>query len=94
MSLFDNIQFAYPQFFWLLLLIPAMLLWQWKVASAKKVRLKLSSDDGFQNYQPSFRQSLVFMPFLFRLLSVICIIIALARPQSSSHKDKVTCRVL
>ncbi len=90
MSLFDNIQFAYPQFFWLLLLIPAMLLWQWKVASAKKVRLKLSSDDGFQNYQPSFRQRLVFMPFLFRLLSVICIIIALARPQSSSQAQQVS----
>jgi Ca-activated chloride channel family protein len=90
MDYFNHIQFAYPQFFWLLLLIPAMLLWQWKVMAGKKVSLMIPTHQGFKNYQATLRQKLSFLPLLFRILTVAAIIIALARPQSSSKAQQVT----
>lgn len=90
MEYFNNIHFAYPQFFWLLLLIPLLLLWHWKVNSKKKVSLKISTDEGFKNYQPTLRQKIGFTPLVLRLLTVASIVVALARPQSSSRGQEVT----
>lgn len=90
MDYFNNIHFANPQFFWLLLLIPLLLVWHWKVNKKKKVSLKISTDEGFKNYHPTFRQNLNFLPLTFRLLSVASVVVALARPQSSSKGQQVS----
>lgn len=90
MNLFSNVQFANPQFFWLLLMVPLLILWQWRIGSKKKVNLQLSSSDGFQNYKKTFRQNIGWLPFFSRLMAVMLIVIALARPQSSSQAQEVT----
>ncbi len=90
MNLFSNVQFANPEFFWLLLLLPLLVFWRWKVISKKKVNLQLSTDVGFSNYQKTFRQKLGWVPFASRLLAVALMVIALARPQSSSQAQEVT----
>jgi Ca-activated chloride channel family protein len=41
-------------------------------------------------YMPSFRQRLLFLPFLLRMMAIALIILALARPQSSSSGQNIT----
>lgn len=90
MNLFSNVQFADPQFFWLLLIVPLLLVWQWRIGSKKKVNLQLSTNEGFSNYKKTFRQHFGWLPFVLRLLAVVLMVVALARPQSSSQAQEVT----
>lgn len=82
---FKNITFTQPLFFWLLLLIPVLIYWY----SVKNVRMHSSLKVSTLNRTGlgSVKSSLRATPFVFKLLSLICIIIALARPQTSNEKQ-------
>jgi len=84
-----GIHFANPEFFYLLIIIPAMAAWY--IIKQKKLNpfLKLSSTEGFSNYKPTLRQIFRHGLFVLRILAVALIITALARPQSSSSKKSV-----
>ena len=77
--MFDNIEFANPQFFWLLLLLPLALLWYLFKHKEEQAPLKISSIKGFNvsNWASRLRPVL----FALRLLALASIITALARPQ-------------
>lgn len=85
-----DIQFANPDFFWLLLLLPLAALWYFFKRSEQTPSLKISSIKGFnsQGILPKLK------PFLFvlRLLALASIIVAIARPQTKdiSTKTKTT----
>ncbi len=85
-----DIVFARPEAFYLFILLPLMLLWQWRVLRAKRTNLTISSTQPFAGYRLTPRQKFGWTPLLLRLLCVSAIIVALARPQSSSKGQNVT----
>ncbi len=88
--MFENISFANPQFFWLLLLLPVAMLWYFFKRREQTASLKISSIKGFPkgSILPKLKPAL----FLMRLLALVAIIVALARPQTEdiSTKTKTT----
>ncbi|WP_420320726.1 vWA domain-containing protein [Flagellimonas sp.] len=77
--MFENIEFANPQFFWLLLLLPVALLWYFFKRKEQSASLKISSIKGFT--VGSLASKLRPLLFVLRLLALAAIITALARPQ-------------
>ncbi|MEK6153019.1 VWA domain-containing protein [Flavobacteriaceae bacterium 3-367] len=86
----ENIEFANPQFFWLLLLLPLALLWYFFKRKEETAALKISSIKGFSD--SGFLPKLKPLLFLLRLLALAAIITALARPQTEdiSTRTKTT----
>ncbi|GIJ95949.1 BatA protein [Capnocytophaga stomatis] len=89
--MFDNITFANPAFFWLLLLVPVMILSYFLWNKKSKASLTVSTISAFKK-TASFSNKLHHLLFVLRMLAVILIIVALARPQtrSESAKTKIT----
>jgi len=88
--MFENISFAHPQYFWLLLLLPLALLWYFFKRKKETATLDISTIDGFTT--SSILPKLKPLLFFLRLLSLTAIITAIARPQTSdvSTKTKTT----
>jgi len=89
--MFEGVEFANKQMFWLLLVLPIALAWYlWKYKK-QTAELKMSSLKGFKvtnSSLPKFKHIL----FILRLSALALLIIALARPQSVdvSTKTKTT----
>ncbi|TXN37886.1 VWA domain-containing protein [Flagellimonas hymeniacidonis] len=88
--MFENIEFANPQFFWLLLLLPLALLWYFFKRKNEIASLKISSIKGFT--VGSLASKLKPALFILRILALAAIITALARPQTEdiSTRTKTT----
>jgi Ca-activated chloride channel family protein len=86
----ENIQFANPQFFWLLLLLPVAALWYFFKRKEQTASLKISSIKGFS--KESILAKMKPALFALRLLALTAIITALARPQTEdiSSRTKTT----
>ncbi len=88
--MFENVEFANPQFFWLLLLLPVALLWYFWKRKQQVPSLRISSTKGFNtgNLFSKFKHSL----FVLRLLALGAIVVAMARPQTEdiSTRTKTT----
>ncbi len=87
----NKVTFLNPEFFWLFLLIPIVIGWQiWK-RNEQTATLKISSLQGFKTSK-SFLAKLKPMLFVFRLLALSSLIIAMARPRTVdvSSKTKTT----
>jgi len=85
-----GIEFSNPEFFYLLLLVPVMIFVHWKIRTRRRTDITFSSLDSLNDYVPTFRQRIGWLPLLFRMLAVTFIIIALARPRTSSSGTNVT----
>ncbi len=85
-----DIQFANPEFFWLLLVLPAVVLWYYLKRRKQAPTLKISSLQGFK--YPSLLSKIKPFTFLLRLLAISAVIIAMARPQTEdiSTRTKTT----
>jgi Ca-activated chloride channel family protein len=86
---FKNITFAYPGFFWLFILLPLIGWWYIKRLPGRQAGIIFSSVSkikGIRSWKATFRH----VPFILRLLSMACIIIALARPQSRNDEEMVS----
>lgn len=86
----ENIQFANPNFFWLLLLLPVAALWYFFKRKEETASLKISSIKGFST--DSMLAKMKPALFVLRLLALAAIITALARPQTEdiSSRTKTT----
>jgi Ca-activated chloride channel family protein len=87
----NKVTFLNPEFFWLFLLIPMVIGWQiWK-RKEQSATLKISSLKGFKTSK-SILAKLKPMLFVFRLLALSSLIIAMARPRTVdvSSKTKTT----
>jgi Ca-activated chloride channel family protein len=82
----NNISFAEPQFFLLGLLLPLMIIWYVKKNTASQAGIKVSSIKSFRGLT-SWKSTLRHVPFILRILSIACIIAALARPQTKSDEQ-------
>ena len=87
----NKVTFLNPEFFWLFFLIPVVIAWQiWK-RKEQTATLKISSLRGFKNSK-SVLTKLKPMLFVFRILALSSLIIAMARPRTVdvSSKTKTT----
>ena len=76
--------FLHPQYFFLLLLLIPMIGWYvWKLKTMN-ASIQLSSLKGFSSIGKSKKMYIRHLPFALRVLTLIFLIIALARPQSSN----------
>lgn len=81
--------FAHPIFFWLLFLVPFMIFWHYYKQKKSNPSLILSSLDGLEKSTNQGKARFVPMLFWLRVMSVIFIILALARPQSSNVNERI-----
>jgi Ca-activated chloride channel family protein len=83
MNIFSGIEFAYPGFFWLLLIIPLAIGWYYWKNRQLQGALSVSSIKGFASPAKSTFSILRHYGIVFRSLAFAALIIALARPQSA-----------
>lgn len=84
-----DITFAEPNYFWLLLLLPPILVWRiWK---RKRISspFVVTSSEPFSTAPKTWKVRLFWLPDALRTIVIILIIIALARPQSAFHKNQI-----
>ncbi|MDH3697232.1 MAG: VWA domain-containing protein [Flavobacteriaceae bacterium] len=77
--MFDNVVYAHPQFFWLLLLLPLALGWYIYKRHQETASLRISSTQGFLKNDILARIRPLLM--IMRILALAAIIVAMARPQ-------------
>jgi Ca-activated chloride channel family protein len=91
LSYFNDIQFAEKHWFWLLLLIPLMLVWYLWRLKKQEGEFNFSSFSLFKGIKQSAKARTRHVLFVLRLFAFALLITALARPQSrSSWKDTKT----
>ena len=79
--MFEGIYFANPNYLWLLLVLPVVIIWYlftWRKAHPE---LKMSSLSSFSK-QKSFLSLIYPILFVFRIFAMTLIILAIARPQT------------
>lgn len=87
--MFNIDQWANPEYFYLLLVIPLLTGWYiWRYAK-RYPEIKFSGLKPFENIPGSSKPWLVHSLFVLRMFVVALIIIALARPQSVSSRQNV-----
>jgi Ca-activated chloride channel family protein len=87
----EKLSFLNPEFFWLLLLIPAAGAWLYLKRNQQTATLKISSTAGFVGTKSFFVKLYPFLGVL-RLLALTALIVAMARPRTVdvSNKTKTT----
>jgi Ca-activated chloride channel family protein len=86
--MFDTFEFVNPEYFWLFLVLPLLLLWYFFKRKQQTATLKISSIKGFKtgkNWLAKLRPLL----FILRLLAVSAIIVAIARPRFVDESTRV-----
>ncbi len=86
---FKHITFAHPQFFWLLLLLPLFIFWQYRFKKKQQPTLTLSTLQGLETLPSSWRVTWRGLLPVLRMLSYVFLVIALARPQNSQVNETV-----
>lgn len=90
-SYFSDIQFAEKHWFWLMGILPLMLLWYILRRKKQEGEINTSSFLLFQGIKTSAKARFRHLLFALRLMAFALLITALARPQSrSSWKDSKT----
>src|SRR5262245_17461475 len=79
-----NMDFAYPENLLLLGLIPFLIWWYVKKSDNNQAAVKVSAARSFN--VATARNYLRHLPFIFRLLAVSALVIALARPQKRNDQ--------
>ena len=82
--MFENIEFANPRLLWLLLLVPALILWYILRHKKQEASLSFSDIKGFVKLPKTWKAYLRHLLFALKIAALALLIVALARPQSSS----------
>jgi Ca-activated chloride channel homolog len=88
--MFSNIEFANPGFLYLLVLIPLMVAWYWFRRGKSIPSMQVSGTEVFEDTPKSIRHYLYHAMFIFRTLAIALLIIAIARPQSTTKRQDVS----
>jgi Ca-activated chloride channel family protein len=86
---FKHIEFKYPFLLWLLLLLPVLLWWYYTNRSHIQAAIPVSSFRDIPKNR-SFRIMLRHLPFWLRMMALVCIILAMARPQIKFQEERVS----
>lgn len=87
--MFKDISFAYPWVLYFLLAIPFLIAWYFWKGRKKQAAISYSSLKIFENIPATFRERLRHLPFVLRMLALIFLLIALARPQNYSAGQSI-----
>ena len=82
--MFENIEFANPKLLWLLLVVPALIVWYILRHKNQEASLSFSDLKGFVKLPKTWKAYLRHMLFALKMAALALLIVALARPQSSS----------
>jgi len=85
----EEIKFANPEYLYLLILVPFLILWQIFKRNRLKPELNISSLELYSHSKSTIKQKLKHIPKVFRILSICLLIIAVARPQSTSTRKSI-----
>ncbi|MCX6155440.1 MAG: VWA domain-containing protein [Candidatus Kapabacteria bacterium] len=83
-------KFANPEYFFALIIIPALILWYVLRNKKQNPAISLSSFSGFMGIAPSLKVQFRHSIFVLRLVGIVLLIVAIARPQSSSSRKSVS----
>jgi Ca-activated chloride channel family protein len=86
----SNIEFTYPAFFYLLILVPLMAAWYLWKGRKGTAPLRLSGFENLDERMGSARVWLRHLLAVLRVAVVVLIVVVLARPQSSNQWEQVT----
>jgi len=89
MNTLNDISFASAWAFWLLLLLPLLIVWYVMRHKQMHPELKMSTLAFFDLKNRSAKVKYMHLPFMLRLLALACLIICLARPQSKKSWQDV-----
>ena len=82
----NNMEFTQPYFFGLFILLPVLIIWYIKTHKTHSATIQVSTTAA--SGLSSFKTSLQHLPFIFRLLCISAIIVALAHPQTRDEQQK------
>ena len=82
--MFENIEFANPKLLWLLLLVPLAILWYVVRHKKQEASMQFSDTNGFTKLPKTWKAYLRHLLFAMKMAALALLIVALARPQSSS----------
>ena len=86
----NGIKFASPHYLFLLLLIPVLVVWYFYRLKKNNPDIEISSTEGFDRNIKSLRVYLYHGLYVLRLLGIIFIIFALARPQTNLSRQDIS----
>ena len=82
--MFENIEFANPKLLWLLLLVPLAIIWYILRHKKQEASLNFSDLKGMVKLPKTWKAYLRHLLFALKMAALALLIVALARPQSSS----------
>jgi len=86
---FKHITFAHPQYFFLLLLIPIGIFWIYQFKKKQQATFTVSTLQGLTGLAEISLIKWKGILHVLRILAVICMVIALARPQTSNVNETI-----
>ena len=78
----SEVTFANPWLLFLLLILPALIVWYMLRGKKARPEIRISTFAGLKNQRKSAVVRLIHLPFVLRCLAIMLIIIAIARPQT------------
>lgn len=89
LELLNNISFVNPWAFWLLLVLPLLVVWYLWKQDKMHPEVKISTMAFFDVRQKNIKLKFLHVPFMLRLLALASLIVCLARPQSKKSWQDV-----
>lgn len=86
--MFENIEFANPNLLWLLLIVPVAIVWYVLRHKEQEASVRFSDLSGFAKLPKTWKAYLRHLLFALKVAALALLIVALARPQSSSTNKK------
>ena len=88
--MFNNLEFNNPDYLYLLIVLPLLGLYYWYKHRRDHAEIQVSSTEVFAARKGSIKQYLYYSLYVFRVLAIGLLIVALARPQTTSSRQDVT----
>lgn len=88
--MFSDLVFAHPRVLFALLLLPALAGYHFAMGGKARADIRYVHSAFVEGTRKSFRQYMIHLPLFLRLLAMGMVIIALARPQTTSTSREVS----
>jgi len=88
--MFKDISFSNPDYLYLLIILPLLGLWYWYKHVRDHADIQVSSTESFKTSGKSIKQYIYYVLYVFRIVAIGLLIVALARPQTTSSRQDVS----
>ena len=87
--MFNINTWANPEYLYLLLIIPLLIVWYWFRHRVRQPELEFSDVEVFDKAPKTMKTPMQHILFVLRMLALSLLIVALARPQTTSHRQDI-----